>query len=268
MDQNPQENKTSLFAVCIHSCVLGGCINTSSHTILWPKRGSPLRRHAPNPNLHPHCHTLCPGHSSLLKTSGKFLYMRHPTAPELTAARHIYESTAHMDIDQPEPLVEEQYDSVMWDQSSVSDSSSSSHYPPPYDGLLRNPPNSSQAFQQSSSYNVLFRNQVILRDSTPLTNHSGIVDLDYGIDALEEHDFQQYNAQMQQILPCFKILYIPDPTRAMSSAHAYGDLSFVKTIITTDEFHSMEHLTNSIHHVGYSKSGRVVYMQEWVSTIF
>jgi hypothetical protein len=77
MDFVPTE-PTSGYAVCIHTCVQGGCKNMTRSN-LWAKRGNPLRRHATNAYKHPHCTTSCPGYQSLNQTHGSFPYSRPVT---------------------------------------------------------------------------------------------------------------------------------------------------------------------------------------------
>jgi hypothetical protein len=67
----------------------------------------------------------------------------------------------------------------------------------------------------------------------------------------------------------FKILYVPDPTRACTPSQAEGDLAFLKTAISEHEFNLLRHLEGSIHFVSRRQTGPensrlVVYMQEWV----
>ena len=106
------------------------------------------------------------------------------------------------------------------------------------------------------------------RDSTPYSNMSSVVDLDTDMFNVDDH--HQHHIPMQDNNPCFRILYVPDPTHAaMTPALASADLAFLKTIITPDEYASMKHLTGSIHLNGRSGVGRetnkfVVYVQEWV----
>jgi hypothetical protein len=79
-------------------------------------------------------------------------------------------------------------------------------------------------------------------------------------------------AHIQGNQPCFEIIFVPDPTRTTTPALASADLAFIKTIITSQEYMSMKHLTGSVHYI--SSSGSVhgsmnytVYMQEWVCKI-
>jgi hypothetical protein len=106
------------------------------------------------------------------------------------------------------------------------------------------------------------------RYSTPYTNMSSIVDMDAGIPILDDRQTQTSIHSS----PCFRIIYIPDPTRATTPALAPADLAFLKTTITPYEYAQMKHLTGSIHLKSRSSGSRnpdqiSVYMQEWVCKI-
>src|SRR4051794_15484604 len=70
------------FAICIHTCVDGGCLNRSDNK-LWARDGASLRKHAVKSSRHPNCTTTCPGYDSLGKLTGSFLFWRSPTNDEL-----------------------------------------------------------------------------------------------------------------------------------------------------------------------------------------
>jgi|GEM_PF-2721671 hypothetical protein len=108
------------------------------------------------------------------------------------------------------------------------------------------------------------------RDSTPYTNMSSVADMDTDLRILDDRYRNQISVQNS---PCFKIIYVPDPTRATTPALASADLAFIKTTITPHEYEQMKHLTGSIHLTGRSGGSRDtekigVYMQEWVRKIF
>jgi hypothetical protein len=86
--------KTSGFAICIHTCVPGGCKNKAGQ-ILWNREGSPLRKHAANRGKHQQCGEACPGYNSLGKTHGTFPFTR-VTDMEV-------DDDVNMDVDAPHP---------------------------------------------------------------------------------------------------------------------------------------------------------------------
>jgi len=201
-------------------------------SILWARNGNSLRKHAINVNRHPMCTMACPGNGSLSLTSGRIPCSREPTDHEYHMALQNSECSDDMDIDAP----------IM--EPSIF------YCPTPYEEITRN--------------------QQITRDNTPHASISSTVDLDDEI--LEGGDFEQFNAPPLPNDPCFKIVYVPDPTRTTTPALASADLAFLKTTITPQEYTSMKHLTGSIHYIGRSGPGQeaakyVVYMQEWVSNI-
>jgi hypothetical protein len=119
-------------------------------------------------------------------------------------------------------------------------------------------------------YEGLAQVEPTTRDSTPYTSLSSAIDLD------------DNSPQGKQYLPIpsltqgeksyFKIIYVPDPTRATTSASASADLAFIKTTITSQEYMSMKHLTGSVHYISRSGSNPdsrkyTVLMQEWVCKI-
>jgi hypothetical protein len=83
MDDVRHHRKTFGFAICIHTCVTGGCANFSG-SILWTRNGNPLRRHASSSVKHPDCNSICPGHSIIGLKQGKFVFSRAPTEEELS----------------------------------------------------------------------------------------------------------------------------------------------------------------------------------------
>jgi hypothetical protein len=68
----------------------------------------------------------------------------------------------------------------------------------------------------------------------------------------------------------FKIIYVPDPTRAVGEMQAQHDLTFVKTQISTEEYELIQPLGDCVHCMSNKTScvtGNtevVVLMQEWV----
>ena len=89
--------KTAGTAVCIHTCVRGGCQNRHG-SILWPKEGSPLRRHAINANRHPACTVTCPGYQILGHSSGKFIFQK-PAPAEQQLDQDNVAPNDNMDVD-------------------------------------------------------------------------------------------------------------------------------------------------------------------------
>lgn len=73
--------RTTGFAICIHTCVGGGCKNHAK-SVFWVKEGSPLRKHAVNVKKHPHCTHTCPGHSILGKEGGSFVFSTNANPDE------------------------------------------------------------------------------------------------------------------------------------------------------------------------------------------
>ena len=70
------------YARCIHTCVEGGCKNYSK-SVLWPRNGSPLRRHAINNRLHVDCTEECPGFPIMGENVGKFVFQTIATPREV-----------------------------------------------------------------------------------------------------------------------------------------------------------------------------------------
>lgn len=72
----------------------------------------------------------------------------------------------------------------------------------------------------------------------------------------------------------FRLIYVPDPTRALTQERAKNDLAFLKTTLTEDEWNKVKHLTNSVHllqwkgDIGDNNKSCTVLMQEWVSQYF
>src|SRR5947209_4368827 len=87
------------FAICIHTCVDGGCLNRSGNK-LWARDGAPLRKHAVKSSRHPNCTTTCPGYDSLGKSTGRFTFWRSPTHDGLGTNDDLETNSANgMDID-------------------------------------------------------------------------------------------------------------------------------------------------------------------------
>jgi hypothetical protein len=62
--------------------------------------------------------------------------------------------------------------------------------------------------------------------------------------------------ELQQNLRPFKILFVPDPMRALSNrTRAENDLSFVRTMLSSDEFNQVLHLEGSILKLNSMKQG-------------
>jgi hypothetical protein len=70
--------RTSGVAVCIHTCVDGGCRN-SAQSILWARNGNPLRKHAASSLKHPACAPPCPGHAAIGMKKGYYVFCRAAT---------------------------------------------------------------------------------------------------------------------------------------------------------------------------------------------
>jgi hypothetical protein len=104
------------------------------------------------------------------------------------------------------------------------------------------------------------------RDSaTPPTRESSVIDIglsDFPTDVGSSINFTKN---------VFRIIYVPDPTRAVGEMQAQHDLAFVKTPVSLDEYNIIRPLGDCVHRIssGFSRvMGNyevVVRMQEWVS---
>jgi hypothetical protein len=207
MDFIPTEPSDD-YAICIHTCVEGGCKNRTRSTI-WTKHGNPLRKHASYAAKHPRCTSSCPGYQSLNQTRGTYPFSRPITKDD--CQRHLAG-----------------FDNANIVSSNIPSSSSSS--------MERN-----------------------IRSDSPYSHQSSIINLN------NKEELGDPHAPTHSAKPCFKIIYIPDPTRVATPIHAQADLAFLKTSITSLEYQSMKHLLGSIHVSGHAQNDkRVVYMQEWV----
>jgi len=97
-----KHRKTAGYEVCRHTCVLGGCFNRTTKTILWFKEGHSCRRHTCSAEMHPNCgkgeHKDCPALNSLAKTVDED-GVREPTTEELDDNRIDFPSA--MEVDAP-----------------------------------------------------------------------------------------------------------------------------------------------------------------------
>jgi hypothetical protein len=153
-----------------------------------------------------------------------------------------------MDIDEPDSTTSSRSrGSVPYDEPNTTTLSMSLDSTLPYEGRAQIGPTT--------------------RDSTPYTHTS----LSSAVD-LDNNSPQREQYLSVSSLPCFKIIYVPDPTRATTPTSASADLAFIKTTITSQEYMSMKHLTGSVHYKSRSGSNPdsmkyTVYMQEWVCKI-
>jgi hypothetical protein len=61
-----KHRKTAGYAICIHECVVGGCLNSQGST-RWIREGNSLRKHCASKVKHPECPMSCPGHQAIGK---------------------------------------------------------------------------------------------------------------------------------------------------------------------------------------------------------
>jgi hypothetical protein len=103
--------------------------------------------------------------------------------------------------------------------------------------------NELKPMNSSTSAPLTFYNEISpfnssTHDSTPYSNMSSVVDLDTDMFNVDDH--HQNHIPMQNNNPCFRILYVLDPTcNAITPALVSVDLAFIKTIIMPDEYMSM-----------------------------
>jgi hypothetical protein len=230
--QKTAHRKTAGYAVCIHSCVKHGCLNIKKQ-LLWRRDGCSLRRHATNKNLHPDCSSSCPGFDILNKDKGSFLYSRAPTEEDRICAAKILK-----DFKSNVMLIDDEDD----DNDDVN------NIPGP---------------------SIAPHTNIGTRSNTPSSISTRIIDLP------DIHSKSTLSTGIQQSLPatkCFTIVYIPDPTRKAIKSKAEGNLAFLQTSISVEEYECLKHLEGSIHFkrnmTSRSKGKCIVVMQEWVSISF
>jgi hypothetical protein len=80
--QKPKKHRALKgYEVCIHTCAENGCVSPKTSTILWKREGHACWRHGCSSNLHPSCHSGCPGAEFLEKRRDAGV-AREPTAEE------------------------------------------------------------------------------------------------------------------------------------------------------------------------------------------
>jgi hypothetical protein len=92
-------------------------------------------------------------------------------------------------------------------------------------------------------YEGLAQVEPTTRNSTPYTSLSSAVDLDNN--SPQGKQYLSIPSLTRGEKSYFKIIYVPDPMRATTSASASADLAFIKTTITSQEYMSMKHLTGT-----------------------
>jgi hypothetical protein len=195
-----------------------------------------LKRHARSQKRHPRCKKDCPGFPAI-NNEDDYEFGRVPTEDEerLHSVFGTQDDAKHGRMD-----IEENLDDVDNPHLDVDEA-------------------------QLSSSRITLSDQGSTRDSSLQPNTPRIIDLNESI----HFDFSQ-PIPPQDPSPIFKLVYIPDPTRRANSSQADGDLAFLKTVITLEEYEAMKHLTGSIHWIRDRKRGKgecSVYMQEWVSNL-
>ena len=87
------------------------------------------------------------------------------------------------------------------------------------------------------------------------------------LNTMEDYEEHTTNPQKRKT-PCFRVLYVPDPTRSLSEKQARNDLAFVKTTISDEELNAIRQLTGSVHFLSKNASittPNSILVQEWVS---
>ena len=96
--------KISGYVVCAHTCVLGGCWNRTTNSILW-NRNVAAYRHACALKPHSNCTEDCPAHD-FLEVASHSDATRVPTEAEFQEFLRTQEEDAHMDVDEELPRSE------------------------------------------------------------------------------------------------------------------------------------------------------------------
>jgi hypothetical protein len=104
------------------------------------------------------------------------------------------------------------------------------------------------------------------RSVTPSSTTNSVLDLNVDFDDKERAPISACQT--------FRLIYVPDPTRALTQEREKNDLAYIKTTITEQELNCITHLTNSVHvlrwkgDTGDDNRECTVLMQEWVNWFF
>lgn len=100
-----------------------------------------------------------------------------------------------------------------------------------------------------------------------LSKRSSTIDLNEDDMDVDNEILPQFSMHSKRI---FRLVYIPDPTRAVTQERAKNDLAYLKTSITESEWNSIKGLEGSVHFLKRRADNNdgvkicTVLMQEWV----
>lgn len=92
------------YVVCAHTCVLDGCLNKTTNSILW-NRNVAAYRHACARKPHSNCTEECPAHD-FLEVASHADATRVPTEAEFQVFLRMQAEDARMDVDEDPPRSE------------------------------------------------------------------------------------------------------------------------------------------------------------------
>ncbi|KAI5984890.1 hypothetical protein EDD15DRAFT_2193948 [Pisolithus albus] len=231
--------------------------------MLWRMEGGSGVRHAKSERIHPNCTPECPGHFGLNVNAPRNKRTRQPTRDEIISGLQMGPASDELARCNLLPMTQEEIgnagstslDMVMDEDESMNMDVDNG------DGQ------SSHGFQQASA--EAGPSMLSNRLSSPMTRSTGpsprqsrlttpIISRSASVNRDDWYPIEESETRS------FNILYVPDPSRAVSRREAESDLAWATREITFRQFDAIKDLTGFVYKQRENKTGVKVRVTEWL----